>query len=781
MPTVLPMTRVEAYLAYKAGVIAESDLKPSLKTNFYSGLENWLAYWCGLTADYPKDENNNPKWYTEEEYYVAYLCGIAPDYPVNCYRRVGAYLRYIISARWDRPEKPLTREEYYLSLMSTTYLPPNEPASVISIDGTAEAPFGDLKIFGDTTQDTLTGKNLFDFNDVSALRCSYTRSGNILSVSATGDNPSLTLTFTKPIVAGTYTASSSENIGTATLSPRDDNNSSLNVNFTASQVPKTMTFSNDAYYLTIYTTYTTGQSFTLDFSKFQIESGSTDTSYEPYCGGIPSPNPDYPQPIQVVTGEQTVKVVGKNLIDTNALERTLPFSSTNHGINFTLADDGSITLNGKNDSTGASVFSIYNYATPLIIAGGTYAGDLHPADNVYRAVSMIVYDGAHYRGFRQASVQSLDASRALCYLQVANGESTQFTDYKIYPQLEVGSTDTPYEPYQGQSYEINLGKNLFDSTSSSVTSVNGGSSQSIESGIRVTTTTGSANGFCVFLIDKAQKYLGKTITLSANMEASSTNYPRIYIGFCNAAGTSRTSLVTMDSSGSISYTVTTTDDTKPYLMLAMYCSAAISTDIGDYVDYTNIQLEIGSTATPYAPYFTPIELAKVDNSQDYIWKDGDTWKVHKATGKVVLDGSETDWGIQNNVFRRFFADVRQGALGEEILVISDHFTGRATCYRGDIGNGKCAKIVGNNQQVAFRYDALNGDVSAWTTWLSTHNTTVYYVLATPTDTAIADETLIGQLEALLEGGSYAPQTNIVLTAVDPNLPGLLQVTAAKWQ
>lgn len=42
--------------------------------------------------------------------------------------------------------------------------------------------------------------------------------------------------------------------------------------------------------------------------KPMIVNSSTATSYEPYCGGIPSPNPNYPQDIQVVTGTQTVTI-----------------------------------------------------------------------------------------------------------------------------------------------------------------------------------------------------------------------------------------------------------------------------------------------------------------------------------------------------------------------------------------------------------------------------------------------------------------------------------------
>ena len=55
----------------------------------------------------------------------------------------------------------------------------------------------------------------------------------------------------------------------------------------------------------------TSESKTANLSvQWQIEKGSTATSYEPYVGGTPSPNPDYPQPIQTVTGEQTVTING---------------------------------------------------------------------------------------------------------------------------------------------------------------------------------------------------------------------------------------------------------------------------------------------------------------------------------------------------------------------------------------------------------------------------------------------------------------------------------------
>ena len=50
-----------------------------------------------------------------------------------------------------------------------------------------------------------------------------------------------------------------------------------------------------------------GQTYDMKGVKIQLELGSVATSYEPYTGGKPSPNPDYPQEIKRVVNP-TVKV-----------------------------------------------------------------------------------------------------------------------------------------------------------------------------------------------------------------------------------------------------------------------------------------------------------------------------------------------------------------------------------------------------------------------------------------------------------------------------------------
>lgn len=49
--------------------------------------------------------------------------------------------------------------------------------------------------------------------------------------------------------------------------------------------------------------------------KPMVIKGSTEKTYEPYCGEKASPNPDYPQAIHCVTGNCNVKVQNRNLLD----------------------------------------------------------------------------------------------------------------------------------------------------------------------------------------------------------------------------------------------------------------------------------------------------------------------------------------------------------------------------------------------------------------------------------------------------------------------------------
>lgn len=96
---------------------------------------------------------------------------------------------------------------------------------------------------------------------------------------------------------------------------------------------------------------------TITVSEYMVEYGSEPTSYEPYTGGIPSPNPDYPQEIKSVVNP-IVKVCGKNLL--KATLRT----TTQNGVTCTANGDGTYTLNGT-----ASANAVFN------LGSVTFTGD----------------------------------------------------------------------------------------------------------------------------------------------------------------------------------------------------------------------------------------------------------------------------------------------------------------------------------------------------------------------------------------------------------------------
>ena len=211
----------------------------------------------------------------------------------------------------------------------------------------------------------------------------------------------------------------------------------------------------------------------------------------------------------------------------------------------------------------------------------------------------------------------------------------------------------------------------------------------------------------------------------------------------------------------------------------------------------NIQIEQNSTATTYEPHqgkelpldLGSIELCKIGDYQDYFYKSGSKWYLHKEISKVVLDGTE-DWmklsSINPNTsrFRMIYNDViNMGQSNENIVCVkSNNFV--ATSFRQIyISDTTSLNLISNlnnnttNGTIIIRIDnnIIADSVEQFKTWLSTHNTIVYYVLATATNTEITG-TLKEQLEAIYNAPLYE-QTNITQTNND--LPMILDITACK--
>ena len=196
-----------------------------------------------------------------------------------------------------------------------------------------------------------------------------------------------------------------------------------------------------------------------------------------------------------------------------------------------------------------------------------------------------------------------------------------------------------------------------------------------------------------------------------------------------------------------------------------------------YITIEDFQIEQGETPTDFAPYqgmqsytvdLGATELCKIGDYQDYIYKSGDDWYLHKETTKAVFDGTENwNYGSISSFYRGSltFSDWKPSQQN----FYNSHF------IAGNTGNIPNVCGIGSTQ-VFMSMDASLGVTTKaqWLTWLSNNNVTMYTILATPTDTQITDDTLLGQLEAFLKATIYQPTTTITASGT---LPAILNVEA----
>ena len=654
----------------------------------------------------------------------------------------------------------------------------------------------DIKLDGDTEQISYTGKNLW--GGVSSYSRSIsdvdftTNADGSITVQGTASNTAYSITgqlasqnnVYKTLAAGTYYLSSKDTLPTgfmlqAVSVPGSDTLRDGVGSFTLSAQTS----------IAIRVRISSGTAITTATTVFpQLELSATKTDYEPYVGGIPSPNPDYPQDVNVVTGRQTVGMVGKNWFDNTAApfrSSQATLSALDTGIRVSVAATGTWRWGGIYIGNAVDFLGKTLTLSSVLAPSGTNSGRIIFGTCASDGTNRKLISGSELTstGSVHITITSVDDNRPKLYLAFyANtGTSADTNTYCDYTnvQLELGSTATAYEPYQGGSYEINLGKNLLD-LSVQPASVNAvtTSYDSATNSLSVA-STGSGSGYIYARYDLKTLKPGNTysIKIGSFTNASVTNERILYVASYN--GSSSTQLLEVKAPN-LSGTFTIPNDSKE---IRVYFYTLLNTTSV----FQEVQLEAGLTATTYAPYFTPIELCKIGDYQDYIYKANGNWYKHAEIGKVVLDGTE-DWSnwaagskINTLAFRVLnyptdIIDTTSTAVPSYRLK-SSHFKvyPQSTLYSTDmVGLGTV------NKSLYFRIlasDLSSGDVTGWSNWVSTHNPSVYYALATPTDTQITDADLIADLEALASAQLATGQNTITSSTPMPNLDAILTIEA----
>lgn len=463
-----------------------------------------------------------------------------------------------------------------------------------------------------------------------------------------------------------------------------------------------------------------------------------------------TPTPDNPIDINVVSGNNVISTSNKNLLDISAIT-----TQTLANVTITNNGDGSLTLNGTSNSTGAlKDFLIkiplkrnitYTFSKESFVSGSYYVLSLRDSSSTAIANSSLD-SGVKYVNFTpQSDVLAK-------YLRLYIAPNKTFTNYTIRLMLEISSSTTPYEPHQGKELPLDLPvKNLLDISKVSLMINNA----------YLTTGTNrisvKPNTTYTFSVKYSNGQDGR-ISLYDNNDNNTNNYDQLF---------SPKNIRTF-----------TTGENDSYLIIQRwYIGVQGITNVSE----VEPQLEESSSVNRYTPYgVAPIELCKIGDYQDYFYKENENWYLHKEIGKVVLDGSETyetmGWSDDKNSYRTSINNLKlTTSTTDTSYILSNYFVTytQAQLYELTVSNYGISNRA-NQTEVVIRNDNITS-VLDFKTWLSTHNILLYYVLATATNTQITDTTLISQLDAIHNAMSYKEQTNILQE--NNNLPFILNVSA----
>jgi len=580
-----------------------------------------------------------------------------------------------------------------------------------TISGTT---FTEVEADGDTSQTTLTGKNLFGVADYTTNwgGGSSSCTNNEITISGTptanyiGIVPNNTALSTT-IPAGTYTLRLNKTLPfTIYVNLVQTDNTTKWFTITPNATSYTNTLTAPATKVVSWSDMTgiSGQTYNITGLQIQFEAGSTASSFEQYCGGVPSPNPDYPQFVNTATGLQTIEVVKDNLYNADDAQ----------GYKWLDASTGQIS--NSNDPNVVSGYISTTVGTTYYISGT---------------------DQFKIRAFGYSDTTS---DKAITYINY--GETTRsFTATYPYLRFAIGGGDAVskissfgvYASDDYQKYTINLGKNLCDGVNTNYW---------VGATTNMTYGRSTGNTGLILPVDSNTNYTISTTETQA----------RYRLGLGDEA-------LELNGSSTI-YDKVLKDGTSDSVALNSGSHKCI---VINATDLTKIQIERGSTATAYSEYFTPIELCKIGTYQDYIYKSGDDWYIHKETTKRTLNGSE-NWTLISGSDFYYPSGLGSGYSDNETNAIADKLRG----LPGSSLSGTNYITLIENGNLRINYSGIT-TVSALQTALSSNNITCYLALATPTDTKITNATLISELNALLSANVYADETEVSVSSNDLKL------------
>lgn len=465
-----------------------------------------------------------------------------------------------------------------------------------------------------------------------------------------------------------------------------------------------------------------------------------------------TPTPETPYEIHTISGDNTIEVVGKNLLPNNGVAQT-----TINGITFTANVDGTILVSGTASATAYLTYPTFS------LNAGTYTLSAGAYVNTLTRIQLVEDTSGRplLASTQNASSQTFTTTatkNVFLQFRVNSGEVINTTFKPMLVKGSYSSSNIPeYEPYQEQIAQLNLGdleygaindyKDKFIRSSGKqllnipdMTITNNGLTLTFTNGIgKITGTWASAT---YLVVDNLDLVLSpNTYTLSTNSNITSYPYFYLYSG--------DTAVVSMLSSDNNVKTFTISENT-PITKISIY--------FGANRDYKEIKpmLNTGSTALDYEPYgnywylkknarHLSLAIADMDNSEDYPgWKNVSDL-LNDYPNKNTLLNNFTDYmcNITNN---------------DNVISVNTVFlAGGGTLF--------------------FNRGAIDLTQTQWKEQYPNLVVELYYGLQNPEYLPLND-TLQEQLETIYNLlKSYKGQTNI--SQINNDLPFIIDSTALK--
>ena len=464
---------------------------------------------------------------------------------------------------------------------------------------------------------------------------------------------------------------------------------------------------------------------------------------------------------------------GKNLFNSAVLS-----DLSADGVTVTWNDDGTVKLNGT--YTGSSAVAVNHDMSPTINTNGIMSIAVI-SGSMTGEIRFNLFDSNSSWYNRWVSLDNtnnrqLTNTYTFNKCNIAFYPNATFNNLIIGLQVENGSTATSYEPYTGGQPSPNpsypqMPKVVTGENNVKISNKNHFTSEMEQNAWSNGNGTGTV-------------YSGQYVRTKDFIEVDSNTEYTLDFVFTNGSQKSGNILSYDENKNFISSTTFsetdstfTTSSTTRYLKFNFYSQSAYGTITPDSIE--NIILVKGATVVGYVEHkeqnypinLGNIELVEIGDYADYIEGTPDNWVKKEAIGKVVLDGSENWRKSSNTSVDRFILDLSG---------IPNRIVGYVNYFIIEAGNTKAGTLYTNANQIVVNFSEYGTTtLENFKTWLSTHNTIIWYLLAEPTDVPITDTTLINQLNALYYARSYDDETNISTSCEEGNMPMKINASALK--